>query len=49
MEETCKKLGAANMPDEGAGGFPPAGGASMGGPPMGGPPVGGPPQGGAPF
>jgi len=40
MDETCKKLGAANMPDEGQGGF---GGAPMGGPPMGGPPVGGPP------
>ena len=49
MDDTCKKLGVSNMPDDGAGGGPPMGGPPAGGPPMGGPPMGGPPQGGAPF
>ena len=49
MEDTCKKLGVANMSSDAPGGGPPAGGPPAGGPPMGGPPMGGPPQGGAPF
>lgn len=43
MDETCEKLGVANMQDDGHGGGPPSG------PPAGGPPMGGPPQGVAPF
>lgn len=44
MDETCKKLGAANMPvDSGAFGGAPQGGAPFGGAPQ------GAPQGGAPF
>lgn len=49
MEDTCKKLGVANMSSDASGGGPAAGGPPAGGPPMGGPPMGGPPQGGAPF
>ena len=34
MEDTCKKLGVANMSSDAPGGGPPAGGPPMGGPPM---------------